>query len=74
MFESDIVINDHVKECEAYRVRAALYTEKYVNENFEGKTDWEILSSSKSIPEIVRKSRSLKEKLKHLTKMKKVRN
>ena len=68
LFESEVVIDDHIKATKVFKARAAVYTEKYVRENFEGKTDQEILTSSKNSPDVVKKSTHFKEKLRHLTK------
>ena len=68
LFESEVVIDDHIKATKVFKARAAMYTEKYVRENFEGKTDQEILTSSKNSPDVVKKSTPFKEKLRHLTK------
>ena len=56
LFESEVVIDDHIKATKVFKARAAVYTEKYVRENFEGKTDQEILTSSKNRSDVVKKS------------------
>ena len=56
LFESEVVIDDQIKATNVFKARAAVYTEKYVRENFEGKTDQEILTSSKNRSDVVKKS------------------
>ena len=68
LFKSEVVIDYHIKATKVFKARAALYTEKYVRENFEGKTDQIILTSSKNSPDVLKISTHFKEKLRHLTK------
>ena len=71
LFESGDILNKGVIESQAYKARATTYAENYIETSLVNNTLEEILCAFDTIPEVVKKSPTLKNRLKHLTKKEK---
>ena len=71
IFESEQIINDHIKKSVIYQERQKAYCNIYFEENFQGASSQDILSAISQTPQIVIDSEVFKNSLSHLTRKEK---